>query len=163
MRLHDLKIPADTSHDDREKALQFLKENHTMVVATVTHEGEPHAATVYYMVDEHFNLYFCSGEETEKFLNIKGNSNVAFVIGTGPDIKTIQGGGKAEWIIEGQDEMMLRLGKNFNLKQSPFWPIEALQHKSIALVKINLDWMTFLHIFLEDGKYIEKKCKVFSK
>src|SRR3989344_1188220 len=104
MRIHDLKI-AETSHDDRENALKFLKENHTMVLATVSHDGMPHAATVYYMVDENFDLYFSTGEETKKFLNIKDNSNVALVVGTGPDIKTIQGGGKAEWIIEGQDEI----------------------------------------------------------
>ena len=134
-----------------------------MVIATVTDSCNPHAATVYYTVDEYFNIYFCLGEETEKFLNIKDNPNVALVIGTGPEIKTIQGGGKAEWIIEGEDEIMLRLGKNFDLKQSPFWPIAALQHKSIALMKINLEWMTFLHVFLEHGKYIEKKCKVFPK
>ncbi len=162
MRQHDLKI-AEPSHDDREKALQFLKENHTMVLATVSSDGIPHAATVYYLVDEHFDLYFCTGEETKKFLNIKNNSNVAVVIGTGPEIKTIQGGGKAEWIIEGEDGIMKRLGKNFDLQQSPFWPIVALGYKNIALMKINVEWMTFLHVFLEDDKYVEKKCKVFPK
>lgn len=162
MRLHDLKLP-NISHDDREHALQFLKENHTMVLATVSPDGTPHAATIFYLVDEYFNIYFCTGEETKKFLNIKDNSNIALVIGTGPEIKTIQGGGKAEWIIEGQDEIMKRLGKNFDLQQSPFWPVGAMPHKGIALMKINVEWMTFLHVFLENGKYVEKKCKVFPK
>ena len=162
MRQHDTKA-TETSHNDKKNALKFLKENHVMVLATASNKGVPHAATVYYLVDEHFDLYFCTGEETKKFLNIKDNSNVALVVGTGPEIKTIQGGGKAEWIIEGDDAIMKRLGKNFDLQQSPFWPIVALQHKSIALMKINVEWMTFLHVFLEDGKYVEKKCKVFPK
>lgn len=162
MRQHDTK-PKEESHNDREEALKFLKDNHTMVVATVSRDGIPHAATVYYMVDDKFDLYFCTGEETKKFLNIKDNAKVALAIGAGPDIKTIQGGGMAEIITEGKSDLMIRMGKIFHLQQSQFWPVIATEHQSIALMKINVEWMTFLHVFLDGEKYAEKKCKVFPK
>lgn len=162
MRQHDT-TPKEPSHNDREEALKFLKENNTMVIATVSRDGVPHAATVYYMVDDKFDVYFCTGEETRKYLNIKDNAKVALAIGTGPEIRTIQGGGQAEWVIEGQNDLIIRMGKMFHLQHSQYWPIIATEHQKIALMKINVEWMTFLHVFLDGDKYIERKCQVFPK
>ena len=63
-------------------AFNFLKKNFTAVVAT-SYLNLPYASIIYYTVDDKFNFYFVTKMNTDKYLNIKANKNVAMSIGDG--------------------------------------------------------------------------------
>lgn len=66
------------SKANKQKLLDYLKERKQMVLATF---GElPWACTVYYFVDDEFNLYFMSTTDTQHCRDIGRNPKVACVI-----------------------------------------------------------------------------------
>lgn len=72
-----------------KKAFEFLKDNETCVLATVTKDGVPQAATVGYSVDGDFNFLIGTNKNTRKYQNLMKSNKVALVIGfLGP--KTVQ-------------------------------------------------------------------------
>lgn len=67
-----------------EDAFNFLKKNFVAVVAT-SYLNLPYASTIYYTIDSKFNLYFVTKMNTDKYLNLKANKNIAMVVGMGPN------------------------------------------------------------------------------
>ena len=60
---------------NKEKLLDYLKSQHLMCLAT---RGENvSACTVYYVVDDNFNLYFVSPYDVEHSKNIESSDQVA--------------------------------------------------------------------------------------
>lgn len=72
-----------------KKSLEFLKENETCVLATVTKDGTPQAATVGYSVGEDFSFLIGTNKSTRKYQNLKNNNRVALVVGIAGS-KTVQ-------------------------------------------------------------------------
>ena len=64
-------------------AYNFLKNNFVVALAT-SHLNLPYVSNVYYTIDEKFNFYFVTKMNTDKYLNMKANKNVALAIGVGP-------------------------------------------------------------------------------
>lgn len=64
-----------------QKAFEFIKENETCVLATVTKDGVPQAATVGYSVDGDFNFLISTNKNTRKYQNLIENNKVALVVG----------------------------------------------------------------------------------
>ena len=85
----------------RADATHFLKENITAVVATSRH-GEPRASTVYYYMDDYFNFYFITKQNSGKYASIQleMNAKAAIVVGTGPEYITVQAHGTAELVAD---------------------------------------------------------------
>jgi uncharacterized protein YhbP (UPF0306 family) len=72
------------SEDLRQRVAAFLRSHHTMTVATVAPAGpgagEPHAAAVWYAVDDELRLVFLSKGSSRHGTHIKGGSPVAVTV-----------------------------------------------------------------------------------
>lgn len=68
------------SFKDNQEVFNFLNANPIAVLSTVNLEGDPHATTIYFKIDEEFNCYFLSKKDTAKIQNIKNNKNVVLVV-----------------------------------------------------------------------------------
>lgn len=64
----------------QQRIYDFLKNNHVGVLASVDPNGDPHAAVVYYVVDERFVLSFITRAGTKKHDNLIRNNHVVMVI-----------------------------------------------------------------------------------
>ena len=135
----------------RHEALQFLRSRNTMVISTVSPQGEPQAATVYYIVDDAFNLYFMTSLGSKKCENVTANGKVAFVVGTGPEIVTVQGGGMAMPLDSKEAQVFFEMIKRIAL-QSPYqWPLLMLAKEKggFCTFKIKPSWMVWLNLHKE--------------
>jgi len=80
----------------KEHILDFLKQNSTAVLATANKYGEPHAATIYYTVDEDLNIYFITKRDTTKSQNLKNSGRGALAVHEATTQTTVQAVGKVE-------------------------------------------------------------------
>jgi nitroimidazol reductase NimA-like FMN-containing flavoprotein (pyridoxamine 5'-phosphate oxidase superfamily) len=65
----------------RTDALQFLKNHPAGVLATVSKDYSPHAAAVFYVADDSFNIYFLTKRDSRKYAAISAHPQVAFAVG----------------------------------------------------------------------------------
>lgn len=63
-----------------KRILDFLLKNKYCTVATVTPEGLPDAAFVYYVVRNNFDLFFITQKNTDKYKNLQFNDNVTALV-----------------------------------------------------------------------------------
>lgn len=82
--------------ESKEHILDFLKQNTTAVLATASKDGEPHAATIYYMIDDDLNFYFITKRDTTKSQNLKSGGRAALAIYEEGTQTTVQAVGKVE-------------------------------------------------------------------
>jgi general stress protein 26 len=80
---------------DKRKAFAFLSKHRVASIATVTPEGTPMSAIVYYVVDEDLNLFFLTKTDTAKYVNIRNNPAVSMAICDEADLATVQVEGTA--------------------------------------------------------------------
>ncbi|MEN9558143.1 MAG: hypothetical protein RL141_512 [Candidatus Parcubacteria bacterium] len=155
-----MKKELDSTEKERihEAAIQFLRTNHTMVLATVSNTGEPSAAVVYFTHQEPFEFHILTVKGSRKCENIKANGKIAFVIGTGPDTDTMQGGGVAELMEEKEAEIFFELVERISLT-SPFqWPVLALaKEHGFCAFRIRPTWLTWLVMDEEEYPDIARK------
>ena len=130
----------------KQKALEFLKEHTTMVVSTVSPSGEPQASTVYFMVDDDFNIYFLTSKGSRKCENLKSNGKIAFVVGTGPKVVTIQGGGNAESLDEKEAQVFYDFIEKIGFESPWQWPVTFLAKEGFCTFKIKPTWMVWLNL-----------------
>ncbi|NCS96893.1 pyridoxamine 5'-phosphate oxidase family protein [bacterium] len=64
----------------QQKILSFLQSQHFMAIATVSPENKPQVATMLYVIDQDFNIYFATHSSARKATNIAQNNAVALVI-----------------------------------------------------------------------------------
>lgn len=144
-----------------QKALEFLRECNTMVVSTVSDQGEPQVATVYFTVDDDFNIFFMTSRGSKKCENLKSNGKIAFVVGTGPEIVTIQGGGVAEPLDEKEAQVFYKLIEKVSLRSPWQWPVTLLAKEGYCTFKITPTWMVWLNLHKE--KYPDIASEEFYK
>ncbi|MCW2763413.1 MAG: hypothetical protein JWR85_3614 [Marmoricola sp.] len=53
-----------TSEHPHQKVHAFLRQHHMGVLSTVSSDGEPWGAAIYFIVDEDFTFYFVTRAET---------------------------------------------------------------------------------------------------
>jgi len=147
----------------RTEALNFLKGNKIAVIATVSETGVPHAATVYYIVDDEFNIYFMTNGDSQKANDLRRTKKAAMVVGAGPQISTMQGGGIVETDTFNVMEMTKLIFDRLNPEEVKYWPIKKLKVENIAVFKIKLEWLSWLNFDLENtpaGDYKEGFLKI---
>jgi nitroimidazol reductase NimA-like FMN-containing flavoprotein (pyridoxamine 5'-phosphate oxidase superfamily) len=59
------------STDTHQKVYEFLKHNPMGVLATVSSDGKPWGAAVYFVVDQDLTIYFVTRADTFKYQNIE--------------------------------------------------------------------------------------------
>ncbi len=143
------------------RALQFLKSQNPMVLASISNNLDPQAATVYFVSDDNFNLFFMTSAISKKAENLKINGKVAFVIGWGPRVITIQGGGIAKNLASKEAETFYEVIKKTALDSANQWPVLKLAKEGYCTFKITPSWMTYLN--MEKEKYPDIASEEFYK
>ena len=131
----------------KKDVLEFLQRNKTAVVATASLEGQPQAATITYVIDDSFDIYFVTKKSSQKFFNISNNPNVAVVVGTDPGtIATVQMQGVAQ-IIEDQKHFMIRyLATTIDIAKPEWWPLSRMPGSDFVLIRIKPTWLSWLNL-----------------
>jgi uncharacterized pyridoxamine 5'-phosphate oxidase family protein len=145
-----------TSDVVAHEALRFLRDNATAVVATVQ-DGKPYAATVYFFVDDDFNFYFLSKRNTSKYVNISFNSNVAIVVGTGPEHITVQARGQGDIVVDEEQDAVYEKIKELRAREHvKSWPLEEIdKFKNRQFVAFKVVPTELFLMNLDDKKYPE--------
>lgn len=133
----------------QQEALDFLKQHIFAVVASVTEEHRPSAATVLYHIDDDMNLFFMTRRQTRKFENLKANERVALVVGLGEGPGTVQLEGEAHLVENGEDGLdgfFKRLEEHAKLKELYYGPFLRLPGIDLAVFRVRIDWMRYLHL-----------------
>lgn len=134
----------------RQGAMKFINSKNTMVLATVSPDGAPQAAAIHFLIDDGFNLYFATGKESRKYKNLQKHNRVSFVIGAGPEVVTVQGGGVAEELNPEDLNLIGAIGGEIYEKANNDWPVLRLGHSGIAYFKIKPEWMVWLSLDKEN-------------
>lgn len=92
------KKETSVSSESNKRIYDFLKKNQVGVLATVDLNGNPHAATIYFSVDNEFNTTFITKNRTKKHDNLKHNNHAMIVVYEPVTQTTIQIIGVAETI-----------------------------------------------------------------
>lgn len=124
----------------KNEVLQFLKSHPECVLATVSPEGKPEAATVLFAVDDDFTFYFGTSDKYRKYHNLLTNKQAAVVVGVEmKEPKSAQIEGVTE-PIEGEAEIakVKVFFAEANPAMKPFlnWPLKFFRLKPV--------WLRFL-------------------
>lgn len=84
---------------DKDKVLEFIKNQDLTVIATISNEGKPNSAVIGFAITNDFDLIFGTYSDSRKYSNLLKKSNCAFVIGWDKNI-TVQYEGTAEELNE---------------------------------------------------------------
>jgi general stress protein 26 len=153
--------------DAKKEAIRYLQSQILGVIATVSFDGMPEAATVYFWVNDVekdvFNFYILTRRHTRKFQNLLRNKRVAMVVGTELAPSSIQVSGDAE-IIDVDDhighmkELVSRLKKHpavAMLYAGSFFPRNPFSKlgDDFALLRVTPTWVRWMH-FDKDTKNV---------
>ena len=144
-------IDEERFQEAKYQASKFLRSHPTMALASVSSDLEPQISTVYFVSDEDFNIFFLNRKKSKKSDNLRSNGKVAFMVGQGPEVITVQGGGQATELNTSEAEKFYELIKKTALEYSHQWPILHLAKHGYDGFKITPSWMTYLN--MEKGKY----------
>ncbi len=98
--------------DKKKFILNFVKHHKIAVISTVNTKGNPQSAVVEFGETNSLELIFDTFSNSRKYINLKQNPNVSFVIGWDED-KTVQYEGKA---LELSDKELLKYQKIYFAK-----------------------------------------------
>lgn len=93
-----LRIDSETPPESIERIKSFLHSQYSGVLATVDSDNNPHAAAIYFSLEDDFSIVFATKNETRKYKNIQENHRVAFVVYNEQDQATVQITGRADVI-----------------------------------------------------------------
>lgn len=126
----------------KRDVFDFIKANHLATLATVDERGNPHAATIEFMVHEDLSLYFTTRIEARKFKNLTDKPTVAMTITDESAMVTVQLTGKAERIENFKQEQKLIMELWTLRFNAATWPIPSVQMyqqgatNNIAVIKV---------------------------
>lgn len=119
------------SPEQRKKILSFLKHHPMGILSTVTPDGGPWGAAIYYVADENFNFYFVTRVETLKYHNLDTNPVAALTIADPETQVTVQASGHiSEVPVEDYTDIVFNKLAKIKPKDDPHWaPPLAKIHK----------------------------------
>lgn len=85
---------------DKQQIIDFINNNPLGVLATSNSVGFPHAAAIYFVLDEDLNIYFVTKENTLKHKNLKQNPLAAIAIYEKETLTTLQASGNVKVVDE---------------------------------------------------------------
>lgn len=143
----------------RMQISSFMHGHQLAVVATTGSGGQPDAALVEYIVDDNWNLYFFTHDDSQKIKNLRFNNKIALVIGTVLSPNTLQITGSVELIDSGTDhfeDILIRFG---HLETFYISPLLKLRRLNLILVKITITRLKWLLFNSQTGK---EEYKIFT-
>jgi general stress protein 26 len=121
----------------RDEAFMYLKTLATAVLSTVSSDGKPSAAIIYFVVDERLNFYFLSKSDTTKAKNLKENHNAALTIIEFNSPRTIQAVGIVKEVERPEiyNELMTKISDENMENNKSLWPPPVHKlHKAGSLI-----------------------------
>lgn len=73
-------MPVIVHHNKRKDTHDFLKSHRVGVLATVSPDGDPYAAAIYFTVDPSFDVLFLTKTRTKKADNLEHNNHAMLVV-----------------------------------------------------------------------------------
>jgi general stress protein 26 len=127
----------------RNDVYWFLLSNRAASLATVSPQAVPHAATIYFIVDEKFNFYFSTHAQGRKFENLATNPKVAMTISNEKTVSTVQLTGMASRVEDYLEEQQIlfellrsRYKEDPNWQPPPLKMFERGETNQIAIIKV---------------------------
>jgi general stress protein 26 len=120
---------AVTIKHDQAEAYTFLKDHKVGVLATVDPNGEPHAAAIYYFINEDFTISFVTKAGTKKADNLQHNNHAVLVVYEAGSQTTVQVTGEVTEITD-----LLQVNEIFT--QAIYASIETAKSSVPPLAKI---------------------------
>lgn len=132
-------IQSTSSPESADLIHDFLTARRSGVLATADSASNPHAATVYFSVDDNFCLTFATKTETQKYKNMEENKQVAFVCTDEAEQATVQIDGRVEKVTDPEQHQaalnrMYRFSETLSDTTLP--PIEKLFNGDYVTLKI---------------------------
>lgn len=133
----------------KSEILNFLRNNTTGVIATVTPASLPQSAAISFHVDDDLNIFFLTREESQKFRNLGKNKNISLTVFEDKVLPTsVHLDGEAE-IIESESQKLeikkILIERSWNEAYLP--PVMRQEGSGIVLIKIipkKATWFRFV-------------------
>lgn len=111
------------------------------VVSTISEDGKPHVASVYFTFDDNLNVYFVTRASTGKYKNTLVNPAIAFVASTETPPRTIQIDGTVGEVSDPkeQEKFFAELLK-ISSEKYPAAPFTQMMNAEVMLMKITPTW-----------------------
>jgi uncharacterized protein YhbP (UPF0306 family) len=139
--------------DVRKAALAFLKKQKLSAFSTITPDGKPQTAMVYYGVDHTLSLYVVTGHLSRKFKNLSAGSRVAMAVADPKSLVTVQLEGWATVIQERKkNPRLLKLlsevleptvFETIRFIWDPVPPVVKMKNGKLAILKFEPDWIRY--------------------
>lgn len=130
------------------------------VISTVNVEGRPESSSIYYVYDEALNFYFITRAESRKYINIKNNPYVSFVVTKEHPPHTLQVEGVASHVTDPheEDEHFTRLIALASERLS-MPPVSQISGGEMLFMKIETMWARIgnFEVMKEGNKFVEVK------
>lgn len=129
-----------------EEVAGYLKDLAVAVLSTVTPEGKPYAAIVYFLTDPDLHFYFLTKSDTKKSKNLEANTAAALTIVDPHSPRTVQATGKVEEVEDAAryTEIINKISEE-NAKGTGFYwppPLSKLDSEGdLVLYKFTPDWL----------------------
>lgn len=102
--------PNELSPQERSKIVDFLDSHPVGVIATVNSDGNPHASTIYFSVDNDLNVSFTTKRDTNKHKNISQHDTVMLAAYDSESQSTVQLTGRATEVHEPEQAQQIYRG-----------------------------------------------------
>jgi len=144
----------ETDHEHIKGAtLNFLSQskNITAALATVSADGMPHCAVVYFAAEDDFSFYFLTATDTRKYKDLTENLKASLSFGFGPAYVTVQAEGEVVLLEKGSEAENFAIAriKNRLVENDVTWPIFQLSDyddNAIAAFKFTPSRLTYLNL-----------------
>jgi general stress protein 26 len=154
---------SDHPEHPHQKVHTFLRHHPMGILSTVSEDGKPWGAAIYYVVDEDFNFYFVTRAGTHKYQNLESHPFVALTVADSGSQTTVQLSGKVEKLPV-KDYMDIVFDKLTKIKPAddhswtpPLAKIHEGNYMPLKLTPDHLQYANYGHRREDPGaNYIEK-------
>lgn len=135
------------------------------VVSTVTSDGKPESAFVYFNMDHEMNVYFATRADSRKYKNLMQNPHASFVIASEEPPQTIQLEGTAAVVADPDEQRTLFPVLISIMREGGFAaPVTMMMESELMFMKMTVTWARVgdFEIIRESGAFreVEKIVKI---
>ena len=132
--------------NEKGEVLAFLHKEKLAVLSTHASDGTIDASAIFYVIDENFDFYFTTKEETRKFQNLMANPNVSLTITDVEGLKTVQVKGAASVVTDEKEvaDRITGLINKHKVEGVPWaQPIAKLEAGQYAIIRVTPSWLRY--------------------
>lgn len=141
----------------------FLKQHHMGILSTVTGDNKPWGSAIYFVVDDEFNVFFVTRQQTFKYQNIEKNPFAALTVADDEGQTSVQLAGEISKVAveDYMDVVFTRLAavrpKGDNNWAPPVEKVYKGDYIPLRLTPTKLQYADFKELSTDfDHQYIEQ-------